>query len=671
MTEKRIVFIIDEAHRSTFGDMLRTIKETFPMAIFFGFTGTPIKKDNQKKMNTTATVFGNELHRYSIADGIRDHNVLGFDPYRVMTYKDSDIREKVALSEAKAATVEEAINDEKKAKIYYHFMSASEIGMAGYEDDNENYIKGIEDYLSRAQYDRKEHHLMVVEDIKDKWMQLSRNGKFHAIFATSSIAEAIKYYKLIKEKIPELKITALFDPNIDNKGNVKFKEDALIEIIEDYNLRYEQDFKMATHAKFKKDIASRLSHKAPYTRIHKTTEKQIDLLIVVDQMLTGFDSKWLNTLYLDKVLKYENVIQAFSRTNRLFGPDKPFGTIRYYRYPHTMERNIEAAVKSYSGDCPFGIFVDPLEHNLNKMNSIIQDIEDLFKDAGIQNFEKIPDDKAYRGQFVKLFKEFNDYLEAARVQGFKWSQSKYEICDENDKAKSVVEMKVDETTYLILALRYKELFTTDVDPDSTDSTDSDFDVAFEIDGYLTEIDTGVINSGYMESNFNRFKKLIAQNGDNEELKNQVLSNLHKSFASLTQEEQKYANIFLHDVASENILIDDNKSFRDYVAEYQFNAKNDQLHKMAENLGLDEKQLVKIMNAEVTEKNINAFGRFDALKKSVDDDKAIAYFEKIENIESVSREGNGTISKIIETNISKFTLHIMIDKLLRKFILNDE
>ena len=83
-----------------------------------------------------------------------------------------------------------------------------------------------------------------------------------------------------------------------------------------------------------------MAHKKPYERIERTPEKQLDLLIVVDQMLTGFDSKWLNTLYMDKKRTYENIIQAFSRTNRLFGPDKPFGTIRYYRYPSTMERNM-------------------------------------------------------------------------------------------------------------------------------------------------------------------------------------------------------------------------------------------------------------------------------------------------------------------------------------------
>ena len=111
MNQKRIVFIVDEAHRSTFGDMLINIKNTFPKAIFFGFTGTPIHEENQKKNNTTSTVFGNELHRYSIADGIRDKNVLGFDPYKVMTFRDKDVRKVVALEKAKAQTEQEAISD--------------------------------------------------------------------------------------------------------------------------------------------------------------------------------------------------------------------------------------------------------------------------------------------------------------------------------------------------------------------------------------------------------------------------------------------------------------------------------------------------------------------------------------------------------------------------------
>lgn len=146
----------------------------------------------------------------------------------------------------------------------------------------------------------------------------------------------------------------------------------------------------------KKDIAARLAHKLPYQRIERTPEKQLDLLIVVDQMLTGFDSKWINTLYLDKVLQYENLIQAFSRTNRLFGDGKQFGTIKYYRRPHTMEKNIADAVKEYSGDKPFGLFVDKLDKNVEKLNALYAEIKDLFVSAGIEEFSQIPADMAER-----------------------------------------------------------------------------------------------------------------------------------------------------------------------------------------------------------------------------------------------------------------------------------
>jgi len=217
--------------------------------------------------------------------------------------------------------------------------------MAGHTERNGQYVKGIEDDVPKSQYSGNPHHQQkVVEDIVDNWVHLSQNSKFHAIFATSSIPEAITYYRLLKQTASTLKISALFDPHL-NEGSepvdTAFKQEGLIEILQDYNRQYGQDFSLANHGQFKKDIAARLAHKKPYLYIGKTPEQQLDLLIVVDQMLTGFDSKWLNTLYLDKRLKYEHVIQAFSRTNRLYiESEKPFGTIRYYRYPHTMERCI-------------------------------------------------------------------------------------------------------------------------------------------------------------------------------------------------------------------------------------------------------------------------------------------------------------------------------------------
>ena len=642
INEKRIVFIVDEAHRSTFGDMLINIKNTFPKAIFFGFTGTPIQEENQKKKNTTTTVFGSELHRYSIADGIRDKNVLGFDPYKVLTFKDKDVRKVVALEKAKAQTEEEAISDPVKSKIYYKYMDAGQVGMAGYFDKLGNYIKGIEDYIPNVQYQTREHTKSVVKDILENWTTLSHNSKFHAIFATSSIPEAITYYRMIKEMDPKLKVTALFDPNIDNGGGVELKETGLSEIIEDYNEKYGQDFTIPTFAKMKKDIAARLAHKKPYERIANEFEKQINLLIVVDQMLTGFDSKWINTLYMDKVLVYENIIQAFSRTNRLFGPDKPFGTIRYYRKPHTMERNVNAAVKLYSGDKPLGLFVQHLAENLKMMNELFIDILELFSNAGVENFEKLPNDITVCKKFAKDFKELNEYLEAAKIQGFKWETSSYT----NDETGEIIEMAFDEKAYLILVLRYKELSS-----DGPVLPGGNEDVPYDLVGYITEIDTGRIDADYMNSRFEKYMKLLNLDGATKEAIEQAETELHKTFATLSQEEQKYANIFLHDIQRGDVVVTKGKTFRDYITEYLSKAKDDQIHKIAVALGVDETKLQNIMSLKLNSANINEFGRYDKLKKTVDKTKAKEYFEKIEG------------TKIIPPKV-----HVKVDNLLREFIL---
>lgn len=640
---KRIVFIMDEAHRSTFGDMLIIIKATFPSAMFFGFTGTPIQDENQKKMNTTSSVFGDELHRYSIADGIRDKNVLGFDPYKVMTYKDKDLRKAVALVKAKANDEKEAIEDPKKKPVYYKYMDPSQVKMAGYLGADGKYVKGIEDYIPSSQYGTKEHQTKVIDNILGNWLTLSQNGKFRAIFATSSIPEAITYYRMLRKKAPDLKVTALFDPNIDNGGNVKLKKNGLIEIISDYNERYEQEFTLASYAKFKEDIAARLANKDPYKKIERTPEKQIELLIVVDQMLTGFDSKWLNTLYIDKVLRYENIIQAFSRTNRLFGPDKPFGTICYYRYPHTMEQNINKAVELYSGNKPIGLFADKLEYNLGKMNEIYKDIAELFKNSGVIDFIKLPSDRSVCGKFASLYKDLNAYLEAAKIQGFKWSKLTYDIVD-TDRS---VELIFDENIYLILALRYKELSSSDGSNDGDSGS-----IPFDISGYLTEIDTGIIDAEYMNTRFDKFLKTLEQEGVDSEQVQQTLDELHKSFASLTQDEQKYANMFIHDVRRGNVIFNAGKTFREYIAEYQSKAKNAEIDNIVQILGLDESKLRSIMNSNVIESNINSYGRFDDLKSSVDKVKAKAYFEKIDGYP-----------------IPPFKVNIRVQTLLQSFIIS--
>jgi type I restriction enzyme R subunit len=640
LARRRIVFILDECHRSTFGDMLRDIRTNFPNALFFGFTGTPIHDENQKKGATTAMIFGDELHRYSIADGIRDHNVLGFDPYKVLTFRDAKLREAVALEKAQAGSVDEVYEDPQKEKTFYYYMDTSKIGMVGEFDSAGTYHKGIEDFVPNVQYSpTTDHEDAVVSDILDQFPILSHGKKFHAIFATSSIDEAISYYRLLNERAPELKVTALFDSSIDNNPGASAKEDALVEIISDYNAAYGKEFTISTWPAMKKDIAARLAHKSPYGSIDANRKERIDILIVVDQMLTGFDSKWVNTLYLDKVLEYENIIQAFSRTNRLFGPEKPFGVIRYYRRPHTMEAKIKDAVKLYSGDKPLALFVQKLPDNIDAMNERYNATEALFSVQGVENFANLPEPVEARRKFAQDFKELNEFLEAAYVQGFSWGQLIYQFEDADGDTFEVI-CKFDERKYLTLVQRYKELFDREPNGEGPD------DVPYDLDSHLTEISTGHIDTDYMNANFVKWLKAL----DTED-KSQITKELHRSFASLSQDEQRFAELFLHDVERGEVELDTSLTLRDYITRYAHAAKNRQVVKLVEALGVDEELLEEMMALDLTDQNIDEYGRFEKLKSTIDKQQSKRYFEEQEGRE-----------------LRMFEVSVKAAKLLKDFIL---
>ncbi|MDD2217975.1 MAG: hypothetical protein PHX63_06045 [Eubacteriales bacterium] len=206
-------------------------------------------------------------------------------------------------------------------------------------------------------------------------------------------------------------------------------------------------------------------------------------------------------------------------------------------------------------------------------------------------------------------------------------------------------MAFDENAYLILALRYKELFTEG-------GGGGIGDIPFDIDGHLVAIDTGRIDTNYMNSRFEKYLKVLQQDDIDQDQLQATLDELHKSFATLTQEEQKYANIFIHDVQSGNAEIEDGKPFRDYITEYRFRAKNEQIRQLVNAIGVDIPKLENLMNLGTTEANINEYGRFDDLKKTVVREKAAEYF--------VSTEG---------TSIPPFRLSIKIDNLLKDFILS--
>lgn len=640
---KHIVVIVDECHRSTFGEMLARIKKTLAHAIYFGFSGTPIRDENGKNGMVTADIFGSLLHRYSIADGIRDKNVLGFDPYMIETYSEFDIRQQVAFDKANVTSEEEAFADEKK-KVYLKYMN--DVPMAGYWKDDGRYAKGIEDYLSISQYDNERHRKAVVKDIKQKWMHRSIGNKYHAILATSGIAEAVDYYRLFKEEMPQLRVSCLFDPttldgedNEDGNGrklSAAEKEEALKEIILDYDNRYGKKYNVAQHAKFKKDLSLRLAHKKPYLNLEPGL--QLDLLIVVWQMLTGYDSKWLNTLYLDKVLEKEHLIQAFSRTNRLNGLDKQHGTICYYRMPHSMKRNVDIAFKLYSGDKPFDLFVLKLPENLRKMNEAFLEIKDLFESDGIENFERLPNGQPDKAKFAQLFHDFTQYLYASRLQGFSWDNLTQRLPNG-----VVIEVVCDEETYHVLLQRYKELSTGGGGGGGTD------DVPYDIDTQISELATGKINTDYMNSNFTKYVKSLQGNQPTEE-QQRLLNNLHKSFASLSQEEQDYARLFLSDFQNGDIQLEEGKSFYDYIVEYQTRAKDSRIQRFADTIGIDATLLREAMKNVFSESDItNAL--LKPIKDSLDKAKAKNYLEKLEGESMPMRK-----------------VMVKTDELLRQFIL---
>ncbi|MBQ7251527.1 MAG: DEAD/DEAH box helicase family protein, partial [Kiritimatiellae bacterium] len=637
---KRIVFVVDECHADTFGEMLLTIKETFPAAIFFGFSGTPILEENEKKGFSTADIFGNELHRYSIADGIRDANVLGFDPNKVLTFPDAGVRKAVALEKARAKTEEEALADEAKRRIYQKYMA---LPMAGSRRADGTRESGIEDFVPESQYRSEEHRGKVVEHIRDNWARLSILGKFHAILATSSIPEAFEYYQLLKREMPNLKATVVVDDSIDNDGGGAAKEDELVKVLDDYNARYGKKFTLKTFAGFKRDVAARLAHKKPYRDIGLPGGEaaRLDLVIVVNQMLTGYDSKWVNTLYLDKTLEYARVIQSFSRTNRLFGPDKPFGTILYYRRPHTMEKNIEDAIKLYSGDRPLGVFVNRLGDHLERLDALFAEIRDIFRRAGVPDLSRLPEAEEERALFARRFNELSSELSAARVQGFRWDVRDYAVGDGEDKSGYTVGF--DETEYLALLQRYKELAGGD---GGGGGGGGDETPPFDIRPTLVEIDTGMVDSNYMDAKFGKFLRALADGED----ATQILADLHRSFATLSQEDQKFAQQVLDDVQNGRLAPDPGKTLSDYITAYEKRAKDDRIHRFAAAFGADEAALRALTDAQPPAGELNAYGRFDALLATVDPAKAAAFFSALEG-----------------HPVSPFQANLMTDRYFRKFI----
>lgn len=332
LADKRVVFIFDECHRSQFGENHKAIKKFFPKAQLFGFTGTPIFQENStfKQVDgtmgtyvTTDDIFQQQLHNYTITHAIEDRNVL---PFHIDYFESED-------------GVDAGTDPHRKA---------------------------------------------VVKAILDKHDTATHNRRFNTVFATARINEAIDYYNLFKKEqakrveedasFEPLNIVAVFSPpaaavaegddkrsqnNVadvkqlqsdlkqeehDNKTEPEKKKKALIGIIDDYNTQYKTNHSIYDFDNYYQDVQERIKfHKFPKSDYPRA--KRIDLIIVVDMLLTGFDSKYLNTLYVDKNLTYHSLIQAFSRTNRILNDTKPYGNILDFR---GQEDEVDKAITRFA-----------------------------------------------------------------------------------------------------------------------------------------------------------------------------------------------------------------------------------------------------------------------------------------------------------------------------------
>lgn len=623
--KKKIVFIVDEAHRSTFGTMLRDIKLTFKTAMFFGFTGTPIKAVNAINGITTDGLFGECLHKYTITEGIRDKNVLGFKPSKIVTFDEMNLKKQIALREF-CVEDESKLTDDQFAK----FRALVSRDMIEVEKDIDNSVYSNETTGS-------EHRQAVVNSILKDWDMISFRGKFHYILATSSIREAIEYYRLLKNNDKDLFVTAIFDPYTDNQTDDVFKDEAVEEILTDYNIRFDCKYTVGKYRLFKDDACARLSHSEPYQDIDSERAEAINVVIVVNQLLTGFDSKWINALYLDKVLEYEQIIQAASRTNRLFGVEKQYGIIKYCRKPYTMEKNTIEALKLYAEQDYQSAFVSSLGTNITNMNGAFRSIENIFNKNNIINFSRLPSDENDVKLFADLFNNINKNYYMSIPQLFSWSEKTYLTEDMGEVA-----VAFDELTYNALKQRYSEIPRV-VSPGNLET--------YDLKAHLTEIAADEINKAFMELRFTEFLKDLSSGATEAEIE-KILKELRENFVVLEERQQRIAEVILEDVLSGSLKYEKGKTFVDYIELYGRNELLENVQKFSDAFGLDKNKLSRIMRFHLSESDLSKYGRFDNIMASLDKVKAKETMERIE-----------------KTTVKKHKVVIRAEGYLRKFILS--
>lgn len=368
--EKNIVFIVDEAHRSTGGASFEKIQKAFTRAAWVGYTGTPMFDETTKGLRTE-DIFGPLLHAYTIREAIADHNVLGF---------------KVDFE---TTISEDTIKDDFLPKHYRRIHPNWDDQKIKHKIENLSY-DDIDDQLEPTFYDNNREHIkLVVEDIFKKWRNRSNDGKYNALLTThvgglhASTPMAMAYFREFQRVNEEhrkngglvLKVAVTFSQNNSNNDTMVETNDGLSKAMDVYNQQFGTNFGLDDVSGYAQDVISRLN---------KTAEDGnfLDLVIVVDQLLTGFDAPELNTLYVDRTLRGAGLIQAYSRTNRIADlQEKPWGRIVNYRWPTENEKLMNEALAIYANRNSADLSDEERKRQNNKENITAPEFKDLLKEV--------------------------------------------------------------------------------------------------------------------------------------------------------------------------------------------------------------------------------------------------------------------------------------------------
>ncbi len=447
LRDKRIVFIFDECHRSQFGENHKAIKDFFPKAQLFGFTGTPIFESNARykqidgtvgMFKTTEDIFEKQLHAYTITNAIDDRNVLSFHIDYFGKNKGEDKKPKKIETPPPEAVVKEIIQKHDAATNHRRF----------------NAILATASINNAIEYFEKFRIIQAkMQQVNDSYEPLNIACVFSPPTQALAKDEANKNDKNIAD-VRQLQ-DDLPTEKADNEEEPEKKKAALVNIITNYNQQYGTNHSINEFDLYYQDVQQRIKdHK--YSNSDYSHKHKIDIVIVVDMLLTGFDSKYLNTLYVDKNLKHHGLIQAFSRTNRVLNDTKPWGNVLDFR---GQENEVDAAIKLFSGKDLSGAkeiwLVDPAPVIVDKLQKAVAKLKNFMQSQGLecapQEVANLKGDNA-RATFISHFKE---------VQRLKTQLDQY--TDLSDESKTTVEQLLPEETlrsfkgqYLETAQRLKE-----------------------------------------------------------------------------------------------------------------------------------------------------------------------------------------------------------------------